>query len=641
MVSRRFAYISRRIADTTFHQFPSLANQKSRAAANSDLVIDTNNSDDGLDIFNSSGNMAGTGSPTPFIKDEPDDLDFSSPRFMANHQGYNMSQQQLGPQYGSTQSGSIDPSELSMQNGQNGSYMQYPFGSQQNLSSSFNLGNSGIGDDELLDLGNLDDPHGDDIGFQQGHNGFTGHNDLQQDQSSVQNIFTNPTGSLSMGHQGPMNQIYSHTPDGGPIQSPFIQGNFNYDHFRQVQPHQSFGHTLENPSSYNASPHSHAVSSDIRSGSLDNNYIGGRPRSKVQQSIDRKSSNSRSPMTPKTPALGGLNLGTPESGSFPSQPIRTHHLGQHRHQKSLSNQWDNTPASGHSYVDSPISSPAQPSHHAQISEILKSGKHASLPAKVESGPHSGPVPAFQTQEAKRRRRRESHNMVERRRRDNINERIQELSHLVPYHRLEDEKVRKHLVNNSPLSPTAGSHGISPPQATSLLAGGSGKRAAGNITTGIPIEEKDKAPNKGDILNGAVGWTRDLMWALHVKLQQESELADIIISLGGTFPYEQTEDDKRMRTEILDAIAKNDPESFSYSRGSGSGLRVPKHTNVSGEPVGNALSPQSMSPANLSSTSGANSVGQNQQQYWSGQHSGGSGPGSVSFKEEDEYGMDMS
>ncbi|KAF7731694.1 hypothetical protein EC973_008865 [Apophysomyces ossiformis] len=37
---------------------------------------------------------------------------------------------------------------------------------------------------------------------------------------------------------------------------------------------------------------------------------------------------------------------------------------------------------------------------------------------------------------KRRRRRESHNAVERRRRDNINERIQELSTLLPEHMLE-------------------------------------------------------------------------------------------------------------------------------------------------------------------------------------------------------------
>ena len=41
---------------------------------------------------------------------------------------------------------------------------------------------------------------------------------------------------------------------------------------------------------------------------------------------------------------------------------------------------------------------------------------------------------------------------ERRRRDNINEEIQELSHLVPMHRLDDEKARKHILNNPPLSP---------------------------------------------------------------------------------------------------------------------------------------------------------------------------------------------
>ncbi len=32
--------------------------------------------------------------------------------------------------------------------------------------------------------------------------------------------------------------------------------------------------------------------------------------------------------------------------------------------------------------------------------------------------------------------------------------------------------------------------------------------------GIPPEEKDKGPNKGDTLDGAVSWTRDLVWALH-------------------------------------------------------------------------------------------------------------------------------
>jgi hypothetical protein len=232
-------------------------------------------------------------------------------------------------------------------------------------------------------------------------------------------------------------------------------------------------------------------------------------------------------------------------------------------------------------------------------------------------------------------------MVERRRRDNINERIQELSHLVPQHRLEDERVRKHLLNNSPLSPALGPTGMSPPQATSLLAGGIGRRAAGSLSTGIPVEDKDKGPNKGDILNGSVSWTRDLMWALHAKFQQESELADYITSLGGTWPFEQTEEEKRMRTELLDAMEKNDASTFTYSRAPGSGLRVPKHTNVAGDPLNaSGLSPTSLSPANVSGGSRNVSVGQGHNAFMSGQSSGGSGQNSVGFKEEDEYRMEM-
>src|SRR5690349_9841036 len=68
------------------------------------------------------------------------------------------------------------------------------------------------------------------------------------------------------------------------------------------------------------------------------------------------------------------------------------------------------------------------------------------------------APATSSQEAKRKRRRESHNLVERRRRDNINERIQDLSKLVPAHRLEDDKIRKAINSGTPLSP--GLSGIS-------------------------------------------------------------------------------------------------------------------------------------------------------------------------------------
>lgn len=625
-----FAHICRSLANRNFDtHFSPFVTAGSKAQPNGDLHADIT-SDEGLDIFNNSGNMAGTGASSPFIKDEPEDQSFDPTPFMTNQQGYSMSPHQFSQQFGSPQGGNggaIDPSELTMQNGNFG---HFSFGSQQNLASSFTMGNSRFGDDELLDL-ELDDSHRRHGGINGIHHDLGGSPNLQSSNGGVQSFFSDHGHPEvhSMNHQSQGSQVFSHTPDGAPIQSPFVHGSFNYAQFGQMPQQLS-------------SPRINPGSANFHSGSFENSYMNARSRSNVPHGLDRNPSDGRHPMTPKTPALGGLHLGTPESGSFPSQPIHANSFSHHhRPHKSLSNQWDSTPNSVQSFVDSPISSPGHTSHHAQISEILKSGKHASLPAKVDNGHPGGAVPAYQTQEAKRRRRRESHNMVERRRRDNINERIQELSHLVPQHRLEDEKVRKHLVNNSPLSPTIGATGISPPQATSLLANG-GRRATGpgNITVGIPIEEKDKGPNKGDILNGAVSWTRDLMWSLHVKLQQESELADLITSLGGTFPFEQTEEEKRMRTELVDAIEINGASSFFYSRGPGSGLRVPKHTNVAGDALNQigmngTLSPQSLSPGVQSGGSGANSGGHGQPQFWN--HGG---QGGLSFKEEDEYGMDM-
>ncbi|KAL2221327.1 putative HLH transcription factor [Thermoascus aurantiacus ATCC 26904] len=538
--------------------------------------------------------MAETSATTTFIKNEPDDHSNNPNQFMNSQSGYAMANQQFGNNFGNPSGNEgvgIDPSDLTMQSNL---FMPYSFGSQQNLSSSFNFGNSGIGTDELLDL---------EINPQ---------NSIQTDgMNFLQNQHQNA--GLSMSHPGQMSQMYSNTPDGGPIQSPFLHGNFNYDQFR----------SLNSQAQQNSSSQLQNVNANF-----DQNYINMKGRSNLQ------SADARSPITPKTPGLGALNLGTVEASSYPTQPIRAATL-QHRHQKTLSNQWDGTPGSAHSFVESPISSPGHPSHHVGISEILKSGKHASLPAKVDA--HMPTSAQLESQEAKRRRRRASHNMVERRRRDNINERIQDLSHLVPQHRLEDEKVRKQLMNNSSLASHSGTG-----SATSLLAGGSGRRAtAGNITMGLPIEEKEKGPNKGDILNGAVTWTRDLMWALHVKLQQESELMELVASLGGTWPFEQTEEEKRMRTELLDAMEKNDPSTFSYSRGPGSGLRVPKHTNLAGEPLEppqntETLSPQSLSPTFPNGGSGSNSGGQSQPQFWNS-----SGHAGMSFKEEDEYEMEMS
>ena len=586
--------------------------------------------------------MAGTGASSPFIKDEPEDQFFPShnnQRFMGgSQQGFNIPQQHFN-QFGS-HGGSINPSDLTMggngvaiPNGGYGSSFQNNFNNQaSNPSASFSKGISTFGDDELLD--SLGSPN--QAGMQSNGQEFG------MDFDFPQNMYSGQNGTAALSVDPNHINGYSNTPDGDPIQSPFVH-NFNQAQFRHMQPQHAFGNSLHSPGSYTGSP---VPGSDMNNGSRDaSNYAKQRPRlSQVMQG--RKSSNTRSPLTPKTPVMSALHIGSAEHSNFPTEPIRTSQHS-HRHQKTLSGQWDQTPSSLNSFGGSDFS-PIQGIHpNPAISDILKG---TSMPTKLNNGHQAGSAPALQSQEMKRRRRREYHNLVERRRRDNINERIQELSHLVPMHRLEDEKVRKALQNNSPLSPTlaglsAPPSGMSPPQATSGLAGPGARRAtAGNITTGIPIEEKDKGPNKGDILNGAVSWTRDLMWMLHLKLQQQEDLANIIAELGGTFPFEETEDEKRMHTELMDAMLKNDGAKFHYSRAPGTGLRVPKHTDVKGDAIGSSAQggqlDTSLSPDNHSTGDAGQAGMGGPGQYWSGHNSGGSGAGSISFKEEDDYGMDL-
>lgn len=571
-------------------------------------------------------NMAGTGASSPYIKDEPEEFFSPNQRFISGQQAFSMHQQpqQFG-HYGS-HGGSINPSDLSMGGGNGVAVPSYGnnFGAQTSGQGHMQQkgGMSMINDDELLDsLGSND------------YNGLqpNGGHDFEMDFNS-NGYHGTPALSIDPNH---MNGMYSNTPDGDPIQSPFVRGNFNQTQFTHQVQQQHFGSSLQSPASYNGSPHP-----GMHIGSVDSSYKQQRPRL-MDAMQGRKSSNTRSPITPKTPTIERLNIGPSEHGHFGSQPIRTSH--SHRHQKSLSGQFDQTPSSLNSFGDSNFSSPLSQGMHPNpgIADILKG---TSMPAKLSNG-HPGSAPALQSQEMKRRRRRESHNLVERRRRDNINERIQELSHLVPLHRLEDEKVRKALQNNSPLSPSlVATSGLSPPQATSSLAGPGARRAAGNITTGIPIEEKDKGPNKGDILNGAVSWTRDLMWMLHLKIQQQEELANLIADLGGEYPFSTTEEERRMQTELMDAMIKNDSNTFAYSRHPGSGLRVPKHTDVKGEVLGGDSSSNpldtSVSPDNHSTGDAGQAGMGGPGQYWSGHNSGGSGPGSIGFKEEDEYGMDL-
>lgn len=521
---------------------------------------------------------------TPFIKDEPDDMQFNPNRFGTGQNGFDMNQNFGKGQFHGSHEG-IDPSSLTMSNS---TYMNSQPGSH--MSSNY------ITNDELEDL-NISDS-----GNQQ-FNGFGDQGNMQNGQF----FDASHAGSVPMNQTASNMNIYSNTPEGAPIQSPYLHG-FNYAQFMpQHLQQQRQNYSLGTPSG-------------VQNGSY--------AQSRMPAALERQGSDSRSPLTGQA-GLGNLHIRTPEPGSYP--------IINHRHQPSISStQWgENTPQSSKSWLDSPTASPHGGTlHHPQISEVISSGKHASLPAKVNDHPS-----AYQTQEAKRKKRRESHNAVERRRRDNINERIHDLSRLVPQHRLEDEKVRKHIQNNGPLSPSISGSGITPPQATSLLAGGTGRRAAGNITTGLPMEDKDKGPNKGDILNGAVSWTRDLMWSMYLAYQREEQLKKIINDLGGNWPFEEQETDSRMKTELVTAVERNGADTFAYSRGPGSGLRVPGHTTVAGDPLTKGSSPQGLSPAIQSGGSGSNSGGNGQPQFWMNPHSSGNHD-AFSLKEEDEYDMDL-
>lgn len=357
-------------------------------------------------------------------------------------------------------------------------------------------------------------------------------------------------------------------------------------------------------------------------------------------------SQSHSPVTPKTPAavLGGIPMSAPVNQQL-GMPVMRPQFQQAHGLPPQGGAWDEQVGSFNSFVESPLSSPGYSVMHPPMSEMmLKGSKHASLPSArlgVDRNPRNSVVAA--QAEQKRKRRRESHNQVERRRRDNINERIQELSHLIPHHRLEDDKVRKHLQSSSPLSPSVLNLNMSPTFANSQLAPNGSRRATvGTITTGIPPEEKEKGPNKGDILNGSVAWTRDLMWCLFNKLEQERILHDTLARHGESWPFQPTEDEARMRAELIEAVRNNGgPVTFTYTRGPDSGLRVPTHTNLDGTPLldgSGAASAMAVAAAAGFSADMGDGRSPSQQPFWTHDHNMQE---DFDLKEEDEYGtMDL-
>ncbi|KAG6026142.1 hypothetical protein E4U41_001343 [Claviceps citrina] len=535
---------------------------------------------------------------------------------------YTMAQHGFGHFATGPNGANMDPNDLAMNGGFSNSYPNANnFNSSSgNAPNGYSSGSAVFGDDELLD--GLASPT-------EAQSGLHGQGqDYGMSMAFNQGAFPSHRGSGLQIDPAQLNG-YSQTPDGDPIQSPYAAG-FTAQ-FRPMQNNQSLGGSLQSPMGYSASP---LTVGDMGNDGSDSNYLKARAR--MSQQMQRKASSNRSPMTPKTNSIHGIPIGPQDSPGFGPQTMRP----SGSHEKSPSGQWGNTPggsipASYNSGFSSPLQQGMLP-----INEVMLKGG-TSMPTKLGVAPG-----AVSSQEMKRKRRRESHNLVERRRRDNINERIQDLSKLVPGHRLEDEKVRKLIQNGTPLSPTL--TGMSnPSQATSGLAGPGARRAAGgsagNITTGLPIEDKDKGPNKGDILNGAVSWTRDLMWMLHLKLQQQEELMNTIAELGGHFPFELTDDERRMQTELMEAISRCDSGTFSYSRTAGSGLRVPTHTDYRGDPVNSLaanLDAIGLTPDENGNHAGMSGDINDTAQFWNDPDDDGSGHLSLQFKEEDEYDMDL-
>ncbi|GAA5953689.1 hypothetical protein JCM21900_001703 [Sporobolomyces salmonicolor] len=132
---------------------------------------------------------------------------------------------------------------------------------------------------------------------------------------------------------------------------------------------------------------------------------------------------------------------------------------------------------------------------------------------------------------KRRKRRESHNAVERRRRDNINDRISELALLLPETFLAGSSSDQ--ANDTPASPALGVGAlslVSPPPGVAAVLGTSPSSApgsgymngapAGNGAGGAGAVMK---PNKGVVLAKSVEYIRYLQNTLELQSQQVLEL----------------------------------------------------------------------------------------------------------------------
>lgn len=123
-------------------------------------------------------------------------------------------------------------------------------------------------------------------------------------------------------------------------------------------------------------------------------------------------------------------------------------------------------------------------------------------------------------------------MVERRRRDDINQCIQDMATVVPVSRLEYlSSYRNRPVSSGPFSQL--------------------------------IESEKRMSNKGEILKTALDWIHNLTWLLQIKVQQAEELAHVIDELGVKHPVRVEQEEKSMMKEFQEVLVNNGAFDLRY------------------------------------------------------------------------------
>lgn len=412
------------------------------------------------------------------------------------------------------------------------------FGSQSNLSSSFQGGGSTLNDDELgafLDY----DPN----------------NHLQQ------SLMPHSSGqSHSYRNGAPLNHYGFSAPT--QINREHLN-SFSFDSHQNGQYGSQFANGLSQHRQHNPSQVTHGQYQQTPGPSMYDTGMSYRPGA-TQATSNRM---PFTPVSPQNPTITALQqLGTSDTSSHGG-----HSLPNHRHRSSSSSQWSQPlDITGSPNNDSPLTSPMSvpPLNHQSGSLIDQVKGTASGSKSTTQKAQSVPSPIVSKDEQKRAKRRHAHNVVEQKRRDKINERIQELSRLVPSHRLEDSKIRRQMALTA-RSAAATNPSMSPP--------GPGMRRTSSMSQ-QPTTLEDRDMTKGNSLDSAVTWCRDLMWLLQRKLEQESMLIEALAEVGGTIPFEIPEAESRMASELLIAMEHNSESNFQYSRPHGSGLYVPNYTD---------------------------------------------------------------